>query len=433
MAVRIAQALSLNSDDRWPRESFFQQQMRRRLWYTICLLDLLSSVDRASEPQIALNSVHPSFPRNINDADICPAFDGEVLDRDEMTDMTFPLVLFHAQRTAKMLNFASVGEIVEPISPVSCNLDTREHGLEHFEQRTAQLLHGCNPDSSNYAWFVLNSSYALGASLKLSLYRPLQRGRIQTLPQAPGGSYLLNLAAMVLDKTHRLRTDARTEHFRWFEVGQWYALAVAITECYVCEDLSVIGRLWPLIEASFDHYNKLITDSSDEEFWRPMEELMRRTREKITSLSLQKQILPSAKTPCRQDSGGGYGNAFSTSVPQHGVDSFGLLELAGGGWTGNAQPQTGISSNSSHQITLPTHFAMCGAPGVPPGSKYNSPASSTALYANPTPSGSSAGAGTSDVDPAWTLWNEFVNGLPIDGFGGSVTGSNLVFGRPYKG
>lgn len=77
-------------------ESFFEQQMRRRLWYTICVLDVYSSFDRGSEPVIAHKSVHPRLPFNINDSDFSPDSEDYFSDRDGLTDMTKALVQYHA-------------------------------------------------------------------------------------------------------------------------------------------------------------------------------------------------------------------------------------------------------------------------------------------------------------------------------------------------
>jgi hypothetical protein len=105
VAARIARALSLQLDDHRLSESFFEQQMRRRLWYTICLLYLQASFDRASEPLITPGSAQPSMPRNVNDSEFGPTFDGDLPNRDDLIDMTFALATYNAQQNGKVLNF----------------------------------------------------------------------------------------------------------------------------------------------------------------------------------------------------------------------------------------------------------------------------------------------------------------------------------------
>ena len=100
-------------DDHIPSESFFEQQVRKRLWYTICLLDLQTSFDQASEPLITPESPQPRMPKNANDAEFEPGSDGDLLDREGLTDMTFTLMTYCAQANGKTINFIPTGEMAK--------------------------------------------------------------------------------------------------------------------------------------------------------------------------------------------------------------------------------------------------------------------------------------------------------------------------------
>jgi hypothetical protein len=93
-------------DDHILSESFFEQQVQKRLWYTIYLLDLQTSFDQASESLITPESPQSSMPKSVNDA----KFDGDLLDREGLTDMTFTLITYCAQANGKILNFIPTGE-----------------------------------------------------------------------------------------------------------------------------------------------------------------------------------------------------------------------------------------------------------------------------------------------------------------------------------
>jgi hypothetical protein len=102
--------LSLHMGDHIPSESFFEQQVQKRLWYTICLLDLQTSFDQASEPLITPESPQSRMPESVNDAKFEPKFDGDLLDREGLMDMTFTLIIYCAQANGKILNFIPTSE-----------------------------------------------------------------------------------------------------------------------------------------------------------------------------------------------------------------------------------------------------------------------------------------------------------------------------------
>ena len=102
--------LSLHMDDHIPSESFFEQQVQKRLWYTIYLLDPQTSFDQASESLITPESPQSSMPKSVNDAKFEPKFDGDLLDREGLTDMAFTLITYCAQVNGKILNFIPTGE-----------------------------------------------------------------------------------------------------------------------------------------------------------------------------------------------------------------------------------------------------------------------------------------------------------------------------------
>ncbi len=73
LAVRIARALALDlAHDRGGRpESVLERELRKRLWCTLCVMDLQASFEQASEPliQLDLSQQADLLPRTLNDAD----------------------------------------------------------------------------------------------------------------------------------------------------------------------------------------------------------------------------------------------------------------------------------------------------------------------------------------------------------------------------
>ena len=117
--------------------------------------------------------VRSGLLKKVNDAEFQPDFDGDMPDREGLTDMTFALVTYHAQANGKVLNFVPTSEMAKNASGDMYNWDARQRYVEHFEQQITKLLQYCDPDISPYAWFTVNASESRVAAMKLSALRPL--------------------------------------------------------------------------------------------------------------------------------------------------------------------------------------------------------------------------------------------------------------------
>lgn len=136
--------------------------MRRRLWFTICLMDLQASFFQVSEPLISIDaSTSTALPQHINDSDFDPTTTCSELDREGLTDTTFALVTYHAQRTGRLLNFVRHDRKAEGSMSITTSSSTSnlrqcdpkwpQQQTQCFEQEALRLLHFCDPGASKYA------------------------------------------------------------------------------------------------------------------------------------------------------------------------------------------------------------------------------------------------------------------------------------------
>lgn len=92
VAVRLGENHRLYANNN--AGSFFEQQMRKRLWLIICMLDYQTALSQNSEPLVKYENVGSALAqiRHVNDVDFGPS-SSAVPDREELTDMTFAYVL----------------------------------------------------------------------------------------------------------------------------------------------------------------------------------------------------------------------------------------------------------------------------------------------------------------------------------------------------
>ncbi|RMZ83087.1 hypothetical protein DV738_g1189, partial [Chaetothyriales sp. CBS 135597] len=287
LAVRLASAMKLNNPPTDRPESFFQQQMRLRLWLTVCLMDLEASLAESSEPLISYRDAASavSHVRNINDADFNINTSHPVDSSEGLTNTTFALVTYRMQVISRLLNFpasesgmlgadiaswvVSTGSddcaLLDPISTLPPGSEGRRQLVRRFKQEVFGLLHYCDPESSPYAWFTWHCTHCIVAGIRLSELPPFQCGLNfdQYQPGEPpmptkgqNVGELLCRAVQHLEKTQVINSDPRSQGFRWFIAAPRLALSTAIAECNTCADTAVVRWAWPVIETSFRQYEE---------------------------------------------------------------------------------------------------------------------------------------------------------------------------------
>ena len=254
--------------------------MRRRLWYTICVLDVHSSFDRGSEPIIGHRSMHPRLPFNIDDSEFGPGSRDSLLDKEGLTDMTKALIQYDAQATGKALGLQedNAPSSSQSISKIA---SSRRQLVHQFELHTRKLVKSCDPNSSPYAWITWNGALTAIANMQLSLRRPMNQSGRRGISTDTDPTNLLRLATTVLERDIIMRSDLRGEPFRWYGIVHWHPLAVAVAECYVCDNIAILRHVWPIIETSFEHIGEVLAEYRQGTLWKPLERLMQKTRSHV--------------------------------------------------------------------------------------------------------------------------------------------------------
>ena len=111
LVVRIAHALGLHREKNGGKSPhrLFEREMRRRLWWQICVLDRQANYDRCSDPIITTHNFSTQLPLHVNDEDLIPDNPHEVQARKEYTDITLSLVCHEVFNVERRLNYGPAG------------------------------------------------------------------------------------------------------------------------------------------------------------------------------------------------------------------------------------------------------------------------------------------------------------------------------------
>lgn len=275
MALRVGQALCLHMRDPPFEVNPFEQEMRRRCWQCIGLLDFSASLDRASEPmmQSAWLDSHP--PSNINDEDIWFNMNVPIREPPEgtFTELTLTLIVASAQSVARMIAY---GDFIEMTVK---EMSLRQQILLGFQRNVTKLLSGCRPESSPFQLYTKRTAATIYGWLQLGCLRPISRSRNFTPPTVQG-DVLLSLAVDNLAKVQESYSDQNTAQWMWFGSlwVPWHGLAVALAELCVCKDPEAMAKHWPVLEQVYHRSSLTIADSQHGMLWKPLEKLMHQAR-----------------------------------------------------------------------------------------------------------------------------------------------------------
>ena len=284
LAVRIAHALGLHLETYGGKYLFphepFEREMRRRLWWQICNLDRHASADRGSDPIITPNSFSTQLPLHVNDIDLIPGDPREVCPRNEYTDFTISLVIHEVFDIERRLNYVLAGESDSLNERSDDPLDMRRYWGLVFEQRVQdKYLRHCNMaiPIQRYTMVLADSMFA---TLKLWIYRPLQRPRYSPRRVTIPHSWILHVSLDVVEKINKVLLDPSARPFKWLTTIwiSWHALAVMIAELCVQTEGPLVERAWSLVDIVFEDTARHIADSHQGRLWRPIRKLMNRAQ-----------------------------------------------------------------------------------------------------------------------------------------------------------
>lgn len=232
LLIRMSQALGLHRDgSHFPNLTPFEVEMRRRVFWAVCVLDLRSAEDQGTDFMIVDGTFDTQLPLNINDNDISPEIQDFPKPREGTTDMAFSLIRYEICALSRRLHTASSNMTVTCAHDAAGSLEEREALLTDVHERVKERL---LKDSSNpMFWVASNLTRVIVAKMRLVIYQPV-------LFPGPGHeclseevlARLFNSALEVFEYTHILNTDPRCKHWRWlFQTwSHWHALAYTLIE-----------------------------------------------------------------------------------------------------------------------------------------------------------------------------------------------------------
>ncbi|RSL80559.1 hypothetical protein CEP51_006460 [Fusarium floridanum] len=284
VVIRNAQAMGLHRDGTNFQLSPYETEMRRRVWWHICVLDLRASEDHGCDPSIYDQNYDTKFPLSINDEDISPSDTVPPPERVAGSDMIFCLLRFEVAVAIRRLNYpAPVGSHKSELS-VGQKRRMVETVEKHFYER---YIHRCDITKS-FDWVSATWAKLMLAKMWLAVSNPLQphsdSDDTATTP-TPRPVNMRSLAfeksVEVLELSDLLETGHRAARWRWLFLThfQWHAVVFVLAHLCVWPADELARRAWVVVDRVWERWSTEKAGATRGMLWKPIRRLMDRAQQ----------------------------------------------------------------------------------------------------------------------------------------------------------
>lgn len=270
LVVRMAQYLGLQRDgSHFAHLTPFEIEMRRKVWWAVCMLDLRASEDQGTDLTIASGSFDTRIPLNLNDVDLNPETKEMPTERDGVTNMSFARIFF------------GIGDISRQMMVHSAKggvggLEDQSRRLKEIYQKVEQSYFQYTTEPGNIAYWVgLTIARLVMAKMTLLIFLPVLFSPPRENISDDVRTKLLVSAIEVAEYNHALNTEQACRQWRWIYQTHthWYAIVYLMIETSRRPWTPLVERAWVALHSSWLIPARTPTDKNLR-VWIPLRKLM---------------------------------------------------------------------------------------------------------------------------------------------------------------
>ncbi|KAI1433855.1 fungal-specific transcription factor domain-containing protein [Xylaria sp. CBS 124048] len=255
LVVKIAQSLGLHRDGtHFDSLSVYEIEMRRRLWWAICVLDLRSAEDQGCELTVVEQSFDTRFPLHVNDEDITHDMTEFPPERTGSTDMTFCEIRYEICAFSRSLHSgANDPSGLRPKDSPMAVEEREERLLEMYEYIDKKYLRSCEAKETDLLhWTSALLARLIMSKMSLVIYQPLMPSTGTELP-SDVRDRLFMASIEVVEYIRVLTLEPKIRRWRWLfqTYNQWHALAYLLLEVCRRSWSASVERGWVALNAAF--------------------------------------------------------------------------------------------------------------------------------------------------------------------------------------
>ena len=280
LLIRLENSLGVHRDGAQFDLSPFETELRRRLWWQTCTLDVRASEDHGCDPSIIDQTFDTKFPLNINDEDISPSSTVTPTEHEGATEMTFDLIRYSVSTTVRRLSYMPYGRGPCQKNSAAQTLEDKEHIIEELHQYIEEKFLRHLDTTIPLHWVAATVARLIMAKMWLVVHHPLQRSDAGAgLPQETKDRLFIT-SIEVIEFSRLLETESATLKWGWLfrTYVQWHALAFVLSQLCLRTEGPDVDKAWMIIEDVFDDWGGAVSSNQRGMMWKPLRKLMVRAR-----------------------------------------------------------------------------------------------------------------------------------------------------------
>ena len=251
--VRLAVSVKLHRDgSHLVNVAPFEIEMRRRLWWQICLIDSRSEDLQVSAYKVGEEMFDTQMPVNTDDANLDPGMSASPIITERWTEMTVFLIRCEVWKLSRRLQSVTVEASDLPI-----DMDERLELLHQCQARIENTyLKHLDPSQPIHA-FIATMTRLFLTKVSLILHTKQQSARAtQPLPANSSQSEKLFMSSLLITEyTNALQHEPSWSGWRWQIQGRqppWHALHVVLAQLCTRNWDPLCDRAWSSAKGTLD-------------------------------------------------------------------------------------------------------------------------------------------------------------------------------------
>jgi hypothetical protein len=279
-ATAVAQSLGLHRDGTHFGLPPFECEMRRRLWWQLCVLDFRNSEKQGTEPSIAAGTYDTNLPLNINDSDLIPSATTPPEPRIGLTEMSMTLIACELASAVFTLQRARNNNAPLPsiIGSTATGKDTIiQEFCQHLQDR---YVRHCTHDSP-MSWVVKNMCQLLRYKMECILLFPFHKAVSKPSSAKEASDQVFIKSIKIVELRRNLEVE-KTKQWHWYirTIVQWHAVAYLLSELCVRDSDENATWAWNVLDSVFQDWTNFREQGAPGVLWLPMKKLIARARHK---------------------------------------------------------------------------------------------------------------------------------------------------------
>ncbi|KAF9891452.1 hypothetical protein FE257_003918 [Aspergillus nanangensis] len=254
VALRLARNMNLHRDGASIGMDPFETEMRRRIWWHICFLDVQCSEHQGTESDVLDMCFDTHLPSNVNDDDIMPRAAQPIKEQMAVTEMTYAIVRYEAiLEVRRMRESMNTSQQYLPVSDIGYCEGKWRQAVQNLSQRLwVGYVSHCDPTNPTNQLYI--GLARVVPKMAFIIHQPIMR----SIPvQTDALDWNFSSAVEALEFCRFLDYSPETIKWKWHfrqSSGRCYILTLLLAELCVRPPCPLVERAWLAIRSAYKEW-----------------------------------------------------------------------------------------------------------------------------------------------------------------------------------